>query len=125
VRSDIGLKEKLEVKMKLKAIITFMLLGYIAMMWISEMTPDMEGSVSTANITNSMTASSIDMAVWIIPVLAAVAVIVSGLRQFLSGRKGFATLDVAVLLLPVIGWAAWIVIRMVKERKSIQSKGSL
>lgn len=62
---------------------------FIALMFIVEIVPQMEENISSANITNPMTSTLIDMSVWVVPVLAIVGIIIATFAFFkLRGRGG-------------------------------------
>ena len=71
----------------LKGVMVGIIIIFIAMMFITNMTPQLESSVSSANITNPTTSMLVDMSVWIIPVLAIAGVIMGGF-SFFKMRRG-------------------------------------
>lgn len=72
----------------IKGIFLGIIVIYIALMFIVNMTPTLESDVSSANITNPMTSTLIDMSVWIVPVLAIVGIIAAGFAFFKLKGKG-------------------------------------
>ena len=72
----------------LKALMTTIIIAFIALIFIVQFTPTIETNVSSANITNTFTSSMVDMAVWILPVGAVVGVIFGIIKLFGGGRKG-------------------------------------
>lgn len=66
----------------IKGVFLGIIVIYIAIMFIVNMTPQMESDISSSNITNPMTASLVDMSEWIIPVLAIVGIIIAGFAFF-------------------------------------------
>lgn len=72
----------------IKGVFTGIIIIYIAIMFIVNMTPTMEEDISSANITNPMTSSLIDMSEWVIPVLAIVGIILAGFAFFKMRKAG-------------------------------------
>lgn len=72
----------------IKGIFLGIIVIYISLMFIINMTPTLETDVSSANITNPMTSTLIDMSVWIVPVLAIVGIIAAGFGYFKLHGKG-------------------------------------
>lgn len=71
----------------LKALMTTIIIAFIALIFIVQFTPTIETNVSSANITNTFTSSMVDMAVWILPVGAVVGVIFGIIKLFGGGRS--------------------------------------
>jgi len=71
----------------LKGVFTGIIVIFIAILFIVQMVPTMETSISSANITNPTTSMLVDMSAWVIPVLALLGVILGGFA-FLKSRKG-------------------------------------
>ena len=71
----------------LKATVTGIILIFVAIMFIVGITPTFETNISSANITNPLTSTLVDMSEWVIPVLAIVGVILGGLAIFQARRN--------------------------------------
>lgn len=54
--------------MSLKKLVTSILLAFVGVMFIVNVTPMIESQVNSANITNALTKALIDMAAWVLPV---------------------------------------------------------
>lgn len=72
----------------IKGVFLGIIVIYIAIMFIINMTPQMESDITSANISNSLTSSLVDMSEWIIPVLAIVGVIIAGFGFFRMRGRG-------------------------------------
>lgn len=70
----------------LTALLSSLIIAFIALIFIVQFTPMVETDVSSANITNNFTSSMIDMAVWILPVGGIVAVFY-GIFSMFRGRN--------------------------------------
>ena len=70
---------------QLKAVFSGIIIIFIAIMFIVQMTPTMESNISSANITNATTSMLVDMSKWVVPVLAIIGVIMGGFA-FLKTR---------------------------------------
>lgn len=66
----------------IKGILVGIVVLYIGIMFIVNMTPSLESDVTSANITNPMTSNLVDMSEWLIPVLAIVGVFMGGFALF-------------------------------------------
>ena len=70
----------------IKNVMVGIILLYVAIMFIVTMTPTLETDISSANITNPMTSTMVDMSEWIVPVLAIVGVFIGAFALFRLGR---------------------------------------
>lgn len=73
---------------QLKAVFSGIIIIFIAIMFVVQITPTMESSISSANITNTTTSMLVDLTEWVIPVLALVGLILGGFAFFRSRNKG-------------------------------------
>lgn len=73
---------------QLKAVFSGIIIIFIAIMFIVQVTPTMESSISSANITNATTSMLVDMSEWVVPVLALVGVILGAFAFFKTRYKG-------------------------------------
>lgn len=73
--------------MSLKKVVTAILLAFIGVIFIIQMTPQIESNVSSANITNSFTSAIVDMAAWLLPVGGLIGVFYGVFRLFGGGGK--------------------------------------
>lgn len=71
-----------------KSVMIGIIVLFVALMFIVNMTPTLETDVSSANITNTMTSSMIDMSVWIVPVLAIVGCFMGAFGLFRLSKTG-------------------------------------
>lgn len=74
--------------MSLKRIVVAILLAFVGIMFVINVTPEIESSVTSANITNSFTSNMVDMAKWLIPIGAIVGIFYGVFRLFRESRKG-------------------------------------
>lgn len=103
----------------IKGVFVGIIVIYIAIMFIVQMTPTMESDISSANITNPMTSSLVDMSEWIIPVLAIVGVIIAGFAAFkLRGGRGSA--EVGLMAGPFLWIAGLILIGVLAYRTGLK-----
>lgn len=67
-----------------------MIIAFIGLIFLFAFIPQLESEASTANITNSTVSTMGDMAVWMIPLLAIVALVLYGVRwaNIRQGKKG-------------------------------------
>jgi len=72
----------------MKGVFTGVILIFIIIMFIIGITPEMETSINSANITNPVTSTLVDMSEWVIPVLAIGGVLVAGAGIFISYKNG-------------------------------------
>lgn len=70
----------------IKGVFLGIIVIYVALIFIVQMTPTLETDVSSANITNPMTSTLIDMSVWVVPVLAIVGIFIAGFAFFKLGK---------------------------------------
>ena len=73
---------------QIKAVFVGIIVIFICLMFIVEVTPMIETGVTSANISNPTTSMLIDMLVWVVPVLAIVGVIMAGFAMFKLRGKG-------------------------------------
>lgn len=73
--------------MSLKKVVVAILLAFVGMMFLINVTPQIESSVSSANITNTFTSSMVNMAAWLLPVGGIVGVFYGIFRLFSGGGK--------------------------------------
>ena len=76
--------------LNIQGVISFMVLAFIALLFIATFTPVLETTVSSDNVTNPTTGAFLDMSVWIIPVAAIVGIILAGVGLFKAtrGKRG-------------------------------------
>lgn len=72
---------------QLKVVFSGIIVIFIALMFIIQITPTMESSIDSANITNATTSMLVDMSEWVVPVLALVGVILGGFAFFKSRQR--------------------------------------
>lgn len=77
----------------LRGLMSGLLIAYILVMFVVTFVPEMESSIDSANVTNSITATLIDMSEWLIPtvimVLAFLAVLsIGAVRRARNRRRG-------------------------------------
>lgn len=72
---------------QLKAVFSGIIIIFIAIMFIVQITPTMESNISSANISNETTSMLVDMSEWVVPTLALVGIILGGFA-FFKGRRG-------------------------------------
>lgn len=73
---------------QLKAVFSGIIIIFITIMFIVQVTPTYESEISSANITNTTTSMLVDMSEWVIPVLALVGVILGAFAFFRTRQKG-------------------------------------
>lgn len=71
----------------INGLISFMVMAFIALLFIATFTPTLESSVSSDNVTNATTGAFLDMSVWIIPVAVIVGIILAGVGLFKASRS--------------------------------------
>lgn len=71
----------------LKKVLLFVLLAFIIGVFLIAFVPTMESNLDTANITNPVTSTLLDMLPWLIPVLAFAGLVVAGASYMISHRK--------------------------------------
>lgn len=74
--------------MSLQKVIVAILVAFIGVIFIVNITPTMETTITTANITNTFTSSMIDMFKWLIPVGGLVGIAYGIFRLFGGGGGG-------------------------------------
>lgn len=70
----------------IKGVLVGIIVIYVGIMFVVTMTPTMESDITSVNITAPMTSSLIDMAGWVIPVLAIVGLFMAAFAMFKLGR---------------------------------------
>lgn len=64
----------------LNKLITGVIVAFIGLMFLFAFIPQLEDTASTANISNTFVSSMGDMAIWLIPVLAIVSLILFAVK---------------------------------------------
>lgn len=72
----------------LNKLINGMIVIFIGLIFLFAFIPSLEEEASTANITNTTVSGMGDIAVWIIPLLAIVSLILFAVNWIRSGKKG-------------------------------------
>ena len=73
--------------MNLNKVIVSLLMAFVGVMFVINITPEIETAISGASITNAFTSALVDMAEWVIPVGAIVAIFY-GVFKLFGGRRG-------------------------------------
>lgn len=66
----------------IKGVLVGIIVIYVGIMFVVTMTPTLESDISSANITAPMTSSLVDMAEWVVPVLAIVGLFIAAFAMF-------------------------------------------
>lgn len=105
--------------MSLRKIVVALLLAFVGLMFVVNITPEIEGNVSSANITSSFVSSMVDMAKWLIPIGGIIGLFYGIFRLFEGGR-GYAQVGVACLpIMRVYVLFSWLVIVPVRAISKI------
>lgn len=73
-----------EVEMKIGAIVSFLILGYVALALAFEIIPEITG---LTHAETGIVGVVLDMAIWLIPAAVGVGIILAAVRHF-SGKRG-------------------------------------
>ena len=69
----------------MRRVLVMLLLAFVGLMFVINITPEIETAVASENITNAFTTALVDMSAWVLPVGAMVALFY-GIFKLLKGR---------------------------------------
>lgn len=72
--------------MSLRKLVVSLLLAFVGLMFIINVTPEIESQISSANITNGFVSSMVDMGEWLLPIGGIIGVFYGIFRLFESRR---------------------------------------
>lgn len=67
-------------------ILSVMVVAFVGLLFIMQITPEIESEIAATTITNTITLSILDIAEWVVPIGAIVGVLLMVFRQF-QNRK--------------------------------------
>lgn len=89
--------------MSLRKLVVGILLGFVGLMFIIYVTPEIEAEVSSANISNSFVSAMVDMAEWLLPIGGIVGVFYGVFRLF-EGQRGACAVGTAAMPVMPLMW---------------------
>jgi hypothetical protein len=67
-------------------ILSVMVVAFVGLLFIMQITPEIETEIAATTITNTITLSILDLAEWVVPIGAIVGVLLMVFRQFQSRK---------------------------------------